>query len=521
MIETEVVPGKSQDVFVGGSMADVWSGILSKGVSQGGEASLKAVQRCKTEKAIHLWADVSSSEGTPADRRQLVKNVSLPSGLRAQQARPLSRRMSFFSSTSVGLGLGWTETFAVIEDNPPADSASPCLSGVSALPDRCLVTIMSFISDAEEWVKYKLVCKRWCRLANEALRALQIRDLKPLNGQLLVEALHHFGNLASLQLHISRPGVVSDTLLGCIAAGCPQVKSLHLAYREDTFGFDAHKSPRSGLSPRVSSEMPRAATDPRRFAVGAEWATNDEISRGRQAVTGAGFDLLFTKCWQLKELTIAAMSPTSWLAAPAPGSLVVPSSLGNLSDLSALALHLPGCTSLPSTLGDLTNLVELSLACERLKALPESLGNLSSLSTLDLSRCHSLEHLPESLGSLSSLKTLLLNECRSLQELPPSIGQLSSLTTLKSQDCQALCALPDEIVRLDRLETLDLDGCLSLSSLPEDIGRLTRLSSLEAENCPSLTEVPESVECLVRLSAAQMCALLGLASHPFGVPVIR
>ena len=62
-------------------------------------------------------------------------------------------------------------------------------------------------------------------------------------------------------------------------------------------------------------------------------------------------------------------------------TLIIPSSIGNLSELTNLDLAGNSIENLPESIGDLTNLVELSLYNNELVSIPESICNLTNLNS--------------------------------------------------------------------------------------------------------------------------------------------
>jgi Leucine-rich repeat (LRR) protein len=84
---------------------------------------------------------------------------------------------------------------------------------------------------------------------------------------------------------------------------------------------------------------------------------------------------------------------------------LIPSELGNLSNLKGLYLHgnqLSG--SIPSELGNLSNLQWLYLSNNQLSGLiPSELGNLSNLRLLNLRKNQLSGSIPQKLGNLSNL----------------------------------------------------------------------------------------------------------------------
>ena len=110
---------------------------------------------------------------------------------------------------------------------------------------------------------------------------------------------------------------------------------------------------------------------------------------------------------------------------------------------------------LPETLGKLTNLRIIWLINCNLKKLPESIGNLTSLELLVLSN-NNLISLPESIGNLRKLERLELQGNKIVQ-LPESLGALKALKVLRLDD-NKLESLPKSLKRLTLLEKVRIYG---------------------------------------------------------------
>jgi Leucine-rich repeat (LRR) protein len=175
----------------------------------------------------------------------------------------------------------------------------------------------------------------------------------------------------------------------------------------------------------------------------------------------------------LQRIQEAEASGTRYLVLRGIGLEVLPSEIGNLSNLQMLDLSENQLTSLPVEIGNLSNLQELYSSDNQLHSLPSEIGNLSNLEYLYLSD-NQLHSLPSEIGNLSNLQTLNL-EANRLTSLPREIGSLTSLClmNIKGNNFQSI---PLELHLLKQLGTLD--GCVSgglllddylLDTLPEEV----------------------------------------------------
>lgn len=176
--------------------------------------------------------------------------------------------------------------------------------------------------------------------------------------------------------------------------------------------------------------------------------------------------------------------------------------LFNLTNLTKLGLNITDMEDgiLPTTIGNLTQLTELELICETMDAIPNVIGKLTSLREISIYLGYRLTHLPHSIGKLTNLTILSLNDCLSLETLPKTIGKLSRLNQLDFMSCINLTHLPRSIGNLSSLKELDLQCCYRLESLPKSIGKLISLNNLNLSYCRSLTKLPASFGDLTNLT---------------------
>ncbi|XDD45368.1 leucine-rich repeat domain-containing protein [Leptospira sp. WS39.C2] len=133
---------------------------------------------------------------------------------------------------------------------------------------------------------------------------------------------------------------------------------------------------------------------------------------------------------------------------------------------------------LPTSIGNLSNVEELTLQYDSLTTLPKEIGNLKQLRILNLFG-NPLTDLPEELGNLQNLEVLLLGRTQ-LREIPPVISRLKHLKTLALDETkvQLTEADVDVIANLPHLEILDLSLMREYKTLPKNLAKLSFLKQL-------------------------------------------
>jgi Leucine-rich repeat (LRR) protein len=194
-------------------------------------------------------------------------------------------------------------------------------------------------------------------------------------------------------------------------------------------------------------------------------------------------------------------------------SIILSSSIGQLSQLRCLIAPNVQNESLPESIAELSKLQYLNLQGSSLmSALPESIGNLSGLIFLCLSGCIGILEVPESFGGLKSLMHLDMSKCFGITGLPESIGGLKSLRHLDMSNCSRISVLPESIGGLKSLVHLDMSICFGITVLPESIGELKSLEHLDM-SISGITVLPESfggLENLMHLNMSKCSRITGL-----------
>ncbi|MBN1129382.1 MAG: leucine-rich repeat domain-containing protein [Chitinispirillaceae bacterium] len=137
------------------------------------------------------------------------------------------------------------------------------------------------------------------------------------------------------------------------------------------------------------------------------------------------------------------------------GIVIIPHSVGNLSELQRLVATDNIIKSIPSSLFKLNKLRTLNLASNRIVTVPEEIGKLENLDSLDL-RHNRLESLPSSIGDLKKLSYLHLWGNK-LASLPSRITSLPNLKELYLKD-NSIVSLPEKIMDMKSLVYIDFQN---------------------------------------------------------------
>lgn len=164
---------------------------------------------------------------------------------------------------------------------------------------------------------------------------------------------------------------------------------------------------------------------------------------------------------------------------------VLPSRIGQLTQLQELRVSFNPLTDLPVEIGRLERLQTLKVHGNRIDRLPPEIGGLSRLRRLD-AHANQLTRIPKEIGRLTRLRRLDLSN-NSIMELPAEIGALGSLEELNLAG-NMLRSLPPGFAGLQNLRRLDL-GNNRLTELSSEVGQLANLEELNLRG-NRLTNVP-------------------------------
>jgi hypothetical protein len=137
------------------------------------------------------------------------------------------------------------------------------------------------------------------------------------------------------------------------------------------------------------------------------------------------------------------------------GIKVLPSVIGELTELRALILKDNKITSLPFEIFKLKKLQKLDLASNSVEIIPASISEFKNLDSLDL-RYNGIVTLPHEIANLTNLKYLQLWGNK-LVEVGKSIILLPQLAELYLKD-NRLTQLPDGLAKMKTLTYIDLQG---------------------------------------------------------------
>ncbi|MBS9462856.1 leucine-rich repeat domain-containing protein [Flagellimonas sp. 389] len=179
------------------------------------------------------------------------------------------------------------------------------------------------------------------------------------------------------------------------------------------------------------------------------------------------------------------------------GINILPSSIGDLTQLRSLSFDSTNLTTLPAEIGKLQSLESLNLGWNEFEEIPEEIGQLINLKELYLEFNPELQELPASLGNLINLEKLTAYETG--QKVMPSwIGNLKNLEYL-DLSYNTIEVMPSWVGSLKKLDTLYLEDN-KIKALPPEIGNLTALRELKlSEN--ELKELPQEFGNLTSLSS--------------------
>ncbi|GLT27853.1 hypothetical protein SLA2020_028240 [Shorea laevis] len=149
------------------------------------------------------------------------------------------------------------------------------------------------------------------------------------------------------------------------------------------------------------------------------------------------------------------------------------------------------------------------------EAILRSMMNVTCLTSLEIQRISKLTCLPKSITQfLTALETVSIKECDELTCLWENEASLVSLKCLRTQKCPLLVSLPDLLPT--SLEILSLEKCDNLDCLPNGLHALTCLKELSIEKCKKFVCSPVTGLPL-HLKKLQLEDLVVLESSPDGL----
>jgi Leucine-rich repeat (LRR) protein len=158
----------------------------------------------------------------------------------------------------------------------------------------------------------------------------------------------------------------------------------------------------------------------------------------------------------------------------------IPTEIGNLTNLLFLVLNnnqLSG--SILAQMGNMASLITVSLANNQLTGtIPTELGNLMNLTILDLFNNQLIGTIPTELSNLTNLTTLALGGNQLTGTIPTQLGNLMNLQVLALNNNQLTGTIPIELGNLINLQYLYLNDTQLSGSIPTQLGNLTNLADL-------------------------------------------
>jgi len=199
------------------------------------------------------------------------------------------------------------------------------------------------------------------------------------------------------------------------------------------------------------------------------FAEENQVPQNYQATAPGVEDLvtvktILTQCGltkaRVEEITKSENGRAVWLDLSnkdfsSEGINVLPSAIGELTELRTLILKDNKITTLPFEIFKLKKLRKLDLASNSVEVIPASIAELENLDTLDL-RYNGISSLPPEIAKLYKLKYLQLWGNK-LVEVEKSIILLPELAELYLKD-NRLTQLPDGMTKMKSLTYIDLQN---------------------------------------------------------------
>ena len=182
-------------------------------------------------------------------------------------------------------------------------------------------------------------------------------------------------------------------------------------------------------------------------------------------------------------------------------TVIIPSEIGNLTELQNLWLNDGFSGIIPPELGNLTKLEWLGLQYNFLiGSIPKELGNLVELKQLVLGHNQLSGNIPKELGNLINLKNLVLIENQLTGNIPKELGNLFNLNGLYLRNNQLTGKIPKELGELVKLKELSLRFNLLTGNIPEELGDMASLELLYLQDNQLTGEIPKELGKLKNLN---------------------
>ena len=143
---------------------------------------------------------------------------------------------------------------------------------------------------------------------------------------------------------------------------------------------------------------------------------------------------------------------------------IIPSELGNMTNLYSLDLSHNMLASVPKEIGNLVNLRILNLSCNNLTSVPKEIGNLSKLEDLHLCM-NNIRTIPKEFGNLLKLQKLY-SIMTQIETLPYEVGNLPHLISCNLLCCKNLTTLPVEFMKI--IDNVCTDFCPKFQGIKSD-----------------------------------------------------
>lgn len=156
---------------------------------------------------------------------------------------------------------------------------------------------------------------------------------------------------------------------------------------------------------------------------------------------------------------------------------ILPTWIGNLTNLRELTCERSNLTSLPEEIKDLPNITYLDFSNNLFDSIPSWIAEITGLTYMAWSQ-NKITEIPTWIGNLANLESLYLSN-NQLTSLPEEIGNLSNLKALSLATNQIKSILP--IIDCTKLEYLSLNSN-KISFIYYTVGDLDSLKSISCSN---------------------------------------
>ncbi|MCP4986241.1 MAG: T9SS type A sorting domain-containing protein [Colwellia sp.] len=174
---------------------------------------------------------------------------------------------------------------------------------------------------------------------------------------------------------------------------------------------------------------------------------------------------------------------------------VLPSEIGDLTELLSLNIVVSNIITIPNEIGELKKLTNLSFSGNQISTIPNEIGELKKLTNLSFSD-NQISTIPATIKNLRNLELLSLDG-NQITKIPPEIEGLQSLTYLELGN-NLITEIPIQIGELTALTGLSLNSN-KIAELPDEIWKLSNLTWIRLQD-NLIVEVSHKIKNLTKLN---------------------